>query len=421
MNKESLTIGYDIKNNEGITLTKDERFKNIAIIGPVESCRSSFSMKTFIDQDIKNNRSVILIESKGELSEDVYSMCKHYNRKLTYFSLLNQKESVKYNPLVGNEYSVSKRLLNAFISAINTPLTKAQKQYIFNLLKNSLYILNRTYRQANLRDLYYLITNQDECGIEILVAFNKLCDIESFEYNIDVCSEILNHYKSENNKNFETEMYSILEEILNNEFLNKVLVLDRLDKNELNFDKLLEENSVIAISTSNSNLGKIGKILDDLLIDNISQSILNTNNKKRDYFKSIYMEEAEKYLNPKYLNILKQGDKYNISSIISLQNSKILLDNNKTKHMYNEIINNIENIIIYPGCNRDEAKKYAKVYNTYCNHEKLNEEDIMFRKFGEAISINPINTQLTKPIKVELIPKSTHEAIEKIKSNIFYN
>lgn len=409
-----IVIGYNPKNNKSIKLTLDDRLYNTLIVGPTGSNKTGFSMKPLIKQDIENNSGIILIEPKGDLSCDLVALCKHYNREVLYFSPCNSDKSSKFNPLCGDKEDVSRILIDTFLNYTEEKISAEER---FNLRKTFNYgltLLKSTYGEANLKDFYFLLSNQNGFGEEIVYEFMKKSTEKAwyskpkneFLEELEIANYFLNYYKNKSIKSLEAKIDSILEEVIKNKYLSKVLVLDRNEENELDFDYALSNNIVLSLSTAHGYTKHIGSFIGELLVNTLVSSIFNSSYKKRNTFKTVYLDESQVYLNDNYIGLLKSGRSYNISSVLTLQNTEILLDSSKTRHLYLDTISNARNVLLYPGLSPIEAEKYASYFNHYlskkCITNKLTVEDLIFRKFGQITALTVSDKDFTAPQIVDL-------------------
>lgn len=429
-----VTIGYSCKNDKAIKLTFDDKMYNTLVVGPTGSGKSGFTIKTLIKQDIENNTGIILIEPKNELSCDLFAMCKHYNRELIYFNPIHSKQSAKFNPLAGDEKDVSNILMDTFLNYIEDTISNSERINLLKTFRNALKILKCTYGEANLKDFYYLLSDQNEFGKEIIYDFMKKSTEEpsysksynSFVEELEISNYFLNYYKNKSVNSIEYKIDSILEDVINNKYLKKVLILSRHEENELNFDYALSNNVVLSLSTAQGYIKHLGNFMGELLINTLVTSIFNSSYGKRNVFKSVYLDEAQLYVNNNYVNLLKSGRAYNIASVLSLQSTEILLDSKKSKHLYFDIINNARNLLIYPGLSYLDAEKYASVLNHCLSMKNIktrfSAEDLIYRKFGQItiMTISDKDFSIPQVVNVKFIEKEIEEIIQCIVKNTFF-
>lgn len=146
---------------------------NTLIVESNGSNKTGFSMKPLIKQDIENNSGVILIEPKDDLSRDLFALCKHYNREVMYFSPSNSDKLSKFNPLCGDKDDVSKILIDTFLNYIEDKISTEEKLNLRRTFNYGLTLLKSTYGEANLKDFYFLLSNQNGFGKEIIYEFIK--------------------------------------------------------------------------------------------------------------------------------------------------------------------------------------------------------------------------------------------------------
>jgi len=116
-NPEMALIGYSMKHNEGVYLSKNERVKHTVIAGSTGSGKTTTLKSLFIDA-MRNNYPVLIIDPKGNVDtiNEFKNLIKKYSkepRDLEIFSLISPDSSYRYNPLKrGSSVQIKDRLMS---------------------------------------------------------------------------------------------------------------------------------------------------------------------------------------------------------------------------------------------------------------------------------------------------------------------
>ncbi|WCK57736.1 type IV secretory system conjugative DNA transfer family protein (plasmid) [Aneurinibacillus sp. Ricciae_BoGa-3] len=450
-----LAVNIETKKDE-VLLFKD-RFLHMLILGPTGSGKTSQTIIPMINQDMQNLEcGITVIEPKADLAEKVYAMAQHYGRKVLYFNPI-LPDCPYFNPLFGKEEDVVENIATTFKMLSGGDSSQFFQDQNEILLRNGLKVLKRMMgNDCTFIDLYTLIANPGGVGRKMVMSFSRL-NVDTAEIakeNSDISAYFLNDYFNEKSKTYEytSGIRTAVAKIVSNKYLRKVLN-PPAGKNDIDFDKHLEEGGVIAIATAQGTLRDLGRYLGYFIILQFQASVFRrpgNENTRRAHF--LYIDEFQVYANPGFADMLTQGRSYRVASHLATQNRALIgMGRGQEGKDFIELVStNARNIIIYPGGNAMDAKFYSDQFGqilkrtvqkgisrakfnpiygfqkiSYPNEslretEKLearfSPSDIMYREFGYITYCIIKNNSIQTPAvgKIEYIPKELNDKLDKM-------
>lgn len=407
--KNDLILLGTNKNYEGLnTLNSSDRKNNLLVLASPVNSKSSNTLKPLINQDIENGLGVIVVSSDDDLVRDVVTISNYHKKNVIYFNTSDSINTNKFNPLDGDSRVIVDMLTESFKNCIDSDDIELK-----GLFTNAISILKSTFEYPNLKDLYYLLTNADFRGNEIM--FNYIKKITSCDYNKNSLFnfskglELINYFKTYyENKNSNVSKYykfdSILEDFINNTSVKNSFVLNREEVNQVSFDYVLNTNSVLAINISKKDLNNVHKFASELIVNSLALSIIHSSYAKTDVTKSVYINDAQLHINKLYTDVLKSSRFYNVNSTISMTDSAIFNFGNNNKNLYIDVMSNLRNILITQhSLNECQAQYYINLIKSIgFNDTKITVEDILNLNYYEALAIIMKNSQYKKPEFIEL-------------------
>lgn len=462
-------IGKDIKTGKPVILPHKDRYLHCLILGPTGSGKTSQSIIPMINRDMQWNKlghvdekwdkaGIIVIEPKGDLAEKVYAMAKHYDREVMYFNPI-LPDCPYFNPLFGDESDVIENMATTF-----KMFSEGSSQFFLdmneNLVRKALKVLKRVKgNDATLIDLSNVINGFKE-GQELLAKFSRLGGTpEIITENKEIYEWFKTDYYSSLNsggkggtKTYEhcSAIRSQVAKLISNKYLRKVLNPPE-GKNDIDFDKMLEEGTVLTIATAQGKLRDLGRFLGYFIILQLQSSVFRrkgNEDTRRPCF--LYIDEFQVYANPGFADMLTQGRSYRVSSNLATQARDQIATGPDGKNFLSLVSTNARNLIIYPGGNAMDAEYYSKEFGeiiemterrgiskdkfTLANigkgHGPVKESiqyaeetkarfsatDIKFREFGEITYCLIKNNSIQPPgvSKIEYIPKELNAKLDKM-------
>lgn len=395
MKPGDIRMGVNKDTKKPVIWNFKDRFLHMLILGPTGSGKTSQTIIPFINQDIQNMEGgITVIEPKGDLAEKVYSMAEHYGRKAVYFNPI-LPNCPYFNPLFGKESDVIENMSTTF-----KMLSADSPQFFLDmndtLIRNSLKVLKRLYgNKANLIEFSRLVQNSGGLGRKMIQQFSRLPaetpDIA--KENADIAAWFLSDYFAERSKTYEhcSGLRSQISKIISNPHLRRVLNPPN-GENDIDFDKHLEEGTVITISTAQGELQDLGKFLGYFVILQFQSAVFRrpgTENTRRAHF--LYIDEFQTYANAGFANMLTQGRSYRVASHLATQNRALIgMNAGKDAKTFIELVStNARNVVIYPGANAIDADYYSKQFGQVM--KSTTQIGITRQKFNPLKGIKPMN------------------------------
>lgn len=378
LDDDSIVLCYDSETGEPITLDVDARYVHMLVIGPTGCGKTSLAFTPMISQDIYNNRGVICIEPKSDLAEMVYAMCTDAGRTGYYFNPISP-DCPRFNPLAGKEEDVIETTTTVFVMLAPDSI-QYFKDITTNLLRKALMVLKRieaaytdystgiSSRPATLLVLNDLICNTNGIGFQMVNELAALPTINKAEkkQNQDTKEWFINEYFSDRSKIYENASGVRMQvaNLIQNKYLRKVLNPEN-GQSDINFDKILANGDCLSITTAMGDLRDLGSYLGYFIIFNLQSSIFRrpgTEYTRKPCY--LYIDEAQKYLNYGFSDVLTMGRSYRVCCTIASQSRDLLVENagDKAEYFLSNISANLRNVVLFPGISYKDADYYSKAF-----------------------------------------------------------
>lgn len=377
---------------EPVIIPFEDRFLHMLVLGPTGCGKTSQVLIPLINQDIQNeNFGLTIIEPKGDLAEKVFAMAKHYNKEAIYFNP-TLPGCPYFNPLYGIEDEVIENMATTF-KMLNPDSPQFFQDMNETLIRNSLKVLKRLKgNNATLIDLSTLVYNSQGQGKIMVNQFARLKTdtVEIAKENSEIASWFLSDYYNDRSKTYEhcSGLRSQVSKITSNIHLRRVLNPPN-GENDVNFERVIEEGKILAISTAQGDLRDLGRFLGYFIILNFQSAVFKrpgNENTRRPHF--LYIDEFQVYSNPGFADMLTQGRSYRIASHLSTQNRALMAmgGGRDGKNFVELVSTNARNLIIFPGGNSIDAKYYSDEFGEII--EKEYKKSVSRTKFNPLYGIN---------------------------------
>lgn len=344
-----------------------DRFLHMLVLGPTGSGKTSQVMIPMIHQDIKSGQGVTVIEPKGDLAEKIFAMGEHYERETIYFNP-TMPDCPYFNPLYGPEDEVIENMATTF-KMLNPDSPQFFQDMNETLIRNSLRVLKRLKKNtATLVDLSTLIYNSQGQGKVMINRFSQLSTdtVEELKENAELASWFLNDYYNERSKTYEhcSGLRSQVSKITSNIHLRRVLNPPD-GQNDVNFEKIIEEGKILAISTAQGDLRDLGKFLGYFIILNFQSAVFKrpgTEDTRIPHF--LYIDEFQTYSTPGFADMLTQGRSYRVASHLATQNRALMaMGGGRDGDNFVKLVStNARNLVLFPGGSAEDAKYYSEEF-----------------------------------------------------------
>lgn len=454
--KGDAVLCIDKETKQPVVIPFEDRFLHMLVLGPTGSGKTSQVLIPLINQDIQNqDAGVTVIEPKGDLAEKVFAMAKYYGREVLYFNPI-LPDCPYFNPLYGPEDEVIENMATTFkmLSPESSPFFSNMNE---QLIRNALKVIKRLKgNNATLLDLSTLIYNSQGQGKIMVNQFARLRTdtVEMAKENAEIASWFLSDYFNERSKTYEhcSGLRSQVTKITSNMHLRRVLNPPN-GENDVNFEKILEEGKILAVSTAQGELRELNRFLGYFIILNFQSAVFKrpgNENTRRPHF--LYIDEFQVYSNPGFADMLTQGRSYRVASHLATQNRALMAmgSGRDGKNFVELVSTNARNVVIFPGGNSNDAKYYSDEFGEVTKIEKrksiskakfnplygfqkmrypnesisevektearFSPSDIIYQKFGQIV-YRIIQNKTVQPPGVGLvswIPKELNDKLDKM-------
>lgn len=467
MGEQDTYMGFYKETGQPNVVPIKDRFLHTLVLGVTGCGKTSQSLLPMVCKDIKcPDLGVVCLDPKGDFAEQVYAMAKLEGRDDVVYFNPTLANCPYFNPLVGDEDSVTECLVTTF-----KKLENEQQTFFANmdemLMRRCIKVVKRLKGDnATLNDINILMNDAAGQGKKMLNSLTLLppSDVLKDQENREIVSWFINDYYSElsgargSTKTYEqcSGVRNQVSKLLANSLVKKLLCpevnKEDLEYDEyLDFDRVLERGGVLAMSSAQGELRELGSFIGYFLILSFESAVFrrpgDENTRKGVIF---YVDEFQKYANDGYSDLLTQGRSYRVASVLATQTRAGIAANsgaNEGKVLIETVSSNCRNKIVYPGCSFEDAQYYSKEfgsfkekkekvslsrdkgllsrYNTSSQKESISTEEkdkpffepteIMQRPFGEAVCQVVRNNSVQKPcvVKLKFIDRDLKNKVDK--------
>ena len=406
---------------EDYYLKFEDRLKNSICIGSLASGKYSQLIKPMINQDILNkNISVILFDSDNNISKDVYNLCKFHDKEVVVFDPTVINNTIKFNPLKGNNEICKKVLLDGLKTECELNNTDFDFEFYNKLIENSIYILKEVYGEnSNLLDLYYLISNQSNNGSKIITTFLKNnISIDNLNTGIEIANWFTNSYYIDLKEYSKSILLRAkLEKLLTNKFSKNALVLDRDCNDIVDLESIIKGKQSLLINT---NKEEFDIFTTNMLFSYIATTLNQSSFLNKEDNVALYLQEPQNLLLGNIHLILKEETTANLATMIMIENIEDLDLSSRDTSIKNYTLNNCLNNFVFPTVSKETAKYYLSLLgdNQYKEIECIN--NIRFMKFGEMLFIQNKENTYCKKLRIKYIDRFLDDYLKEHYNDYIY-
>lgn len=383
-------LGVDKETNKGVIIPYKDRFLHMLILGPTGSGKTSQIITPLVYADIKNRDiGVICMEPKGDLAEKVYALSIIEGRKAIYFNP-TLKSCPYFNPLMGDESDVIENMVTTF-KMLDPDSSTFFQDNNENLIRRSVKVLKRLHgNNATLQQLDMFINNvKGQKGSTGVGGFgdttiNTFEAMNKNEMNPRISKEneiIVSWFRDEYfpgsyglknaPKTYEhcSGVRGQVSKLISNKYLSRVLnppnTAELKDGEYLDFDAILRDGLVCAISSEQGKLRDLGRFLGFFLILQLQASVFRRpGNEFTRRGCALYIDEFQVYANSGFSDMLTMGRSYRVASHLATQNRALIgMNSGKSAKGFLDLVStNARNLILFPGANAEDARYYSEQF-----------------------------------------------------------
>lgn len=450
-------IGVEMEKKKSVVLPIKDRYLHMLVLGPTGSGKTSQTIIPMINRDMQSpGLGITVMEPKGDLAEKVWAMAKHYGREVQYFNPI-LPDCPYFNPLYGDEGDAIENMAMTF-KMLNPDSPQFFLDMNENLVRRSLKVLKRLYKNdATLLHLDTLIHNTGGAGEKMIMEFSKIPAVNETmgKENSDIALWFMGDYftgakgSKTATKTYEhcSGVRSQVAKLTSNQYLRKVLNPPPGHGSDVDFDKALENGTVITIATAQGKLRELGRFLGYFLILQLQASVFRRpGNEFTRKGNMLYIDEFQVYTNPGFEDMLTQGRSYRVASHLATQSRALIGRGGQAGKDFLEVVStNCRNVVVYPGGSPADnqyfeeyfgeieevridkgisRKKFSLFYDGAAKTETMKETretkalfsatDIQKRPFGQITYALMKNNSVQPPgvAEIEFIPRELNEKLD---------
>ena len=364
-----------VQLSKDVAISKEDRFRNIVLLGPPSSRKREDVMLPMIRQDIQNrpDAGIVIFDTDGALTGPAVKMAQMVGRP--YLLLDPTAENCPFfNPLAGDEDDVIHDLLTVFEDMM-ADLPPYIRVLNGTVLSNAIKVLKRLDREdgldgknATLRAADIILRNPNQDGRRLIQRFAQLKSESEAECkeNAEIARWFLTEYYAERSKTYENAAYmrAQVSEIANDRYLGNILNPD-VNKGNLVVEDLLGQRFVLCVSTAKQLLGELSRWFGALMMLKYQQAAFCLDYDEPahpDQF--MYADEFQEFILPDVSNLIIFGYQIRVASTVSFQSwAQIDRGGRAYKQLRIVLMGNLRNTLLFSGISKNDANYYADMFS----------------------------------------------------------
>jgi len=410
--KTALDI-YFAKNTYGgtetkIGLTTDERRRHVYILGATGTGKSTMLL-SMVEQDLKNNKGLCLIDPHGDLTEQVLSIIpKERIPDVVYFNpddisypmginLLQLTPGLNSEDAIREKEFIAESIISVFNKIYTEKYSGPRMEYI---LRNTIHTAF-TVPDATLFTVYKLLINTSyRKGVVRGLTDENLKDFWKYEFakagdyqKVKMISPITNKI---GRFLFSPTAKRILEQ----------------GKSTINFDTIMNEGKILLCNLSKGKIGEDNSsVFGVLIMAKIQLAALKRARMKQEDRKDfyLYVDEFQNFATPAFAQILSEARKYRLGAILAHQTTSQLED----QSLVNITLANTGTVICFRTANPEDERMILPQFQPYINQGEIASLP-SYHFYMRLGALNPEEpfSGMTIPVKIEYSQNRVDEVIE---------
>ena len=367
-------LGLDVvfaNNNYGgsvtpIGLTQEERRRHMYILGATGTGKSTLLL-SMIDQDIKNDKGLCVIDPHGDLIEKILpTIPDNRLQDVIYFNpddigypiginLLELSQGLNPEDAVREKEFITESIISLFHKIYSDKYSGPRMEYI---LRNTIHTAF-TVPNATLFTVYKLLINE---------PFRKSVTNGLADENLKVL------WKYEFSKAGDYQKVKMISPITNKigRFLfspTAKRILEQ-EKSTINFDQIMDSGKILLCNLSKGKIGEDNsEVFGVVIMTKIQLAALKRARidieARRDFY--LYVDEFQNFATPAFAQILSEARKYRLSAILAHQTTSQLED----KSLVNVTLANTGTIICFRTSNPEDERLILPQFSPYVTEGEI--------------------------------------------------
>ena len=391
-----------------IGLTADERRRHVYILGATGTGKSTMLL-SMIEQDIKNNKGLSVIDPHGDLIEQILSVIpKERIPDVVYFNpddigypmginLLELTPGLNEEDTIREKEFIAESIISVFHKIYTDKYSGPRMEYI---LRNTIHTAF-TVPDATLFTVYKLLINTGyRKGVVRNLRDENLLDFWKFEFakagdyqKVKMISPITNKI---GRFLFSPTAKRILEQ----------------GKSTINFDTIMNEGKILLCNLSKGKIGEDNSsVFGVLIMAKIQLAALKRARMKpedrKDFY--LYVDEFQNFATPAFAQILSEARKYRLGAILAHQTTSQLED----VSLVNITLANTGTVICFRTANPEDERMILPQFRPYIEQGEIASLPSyhFYMRLGAMNPEEPFSG-VTIPVKIEYSQNRVNEVIE---------
>lgn len=391
-----------------IGLTADERRRHVYILGATGTGKSTMLL-SMIEQDIKNNKGLSVIDPHGDLIEQILSVIpKERIADVIYFNpddigypmginLLELTPGLNEEDTIREKEFIAESIISVFNKIYTDKYSGPRMEYI---LRNTIHTAF-TIPDASLFTVYKLLIN---------TSFRKSVVRNLKDENL------LDFWKYEFAKAGDYQKVKMISPITNKigRFLFSPTAKRILEqgKSTINFDTIMNEGKILLCNLAKGKIGEDNSsVFGVLIMAKIQLAALKRARMKpeerKDFY--LYVDEFQNFATPAFAQILSEARKYRLGAILAHQTTSQLEDIS----LVNITLANTGTVICFRTANPEDERMILPQFRPYIEQGEIASLP-SYHFYMRLGALNPEEpfSGVTVPVKIEYSQNRVDEVIQ---------
>lgn len=391
-----------------IGLTADERRRHVYILGATGTGKSTMLL-SMIEQDIKNNKGLSVIDPHGDLIEQILSVIpKDRIADVVYFSpddigypmginLLELTPGLNEEDTIREKEFIAESIISVFNKIYTDKYSGPRMEYILRNTIHTAFLVP----DATLFTIYKLLIN---------TPFRKSVVRNLKDENL------LDFWKYEFAKAGDYQKVKMISPITNKigRFLFSPTAKRILEqgKSTINFDTIMNEGKILLCNLAKGKIGEDNSsVFGVLIMAKIQLAALKRARMKpedrKDFY--LYVDEFQNFATPAFAQILSEARKYRLGAILAHQTTSQLEDIS----LVNITLANTGTVICFRTANPEDERMILPQFQPYINQGEIASLP-SYHFYMRLGALNPEEpfSGVTVPVKIEYSQNRVDEVVE---------